>query len=117
MNLAYKRFKPDITDYRLSESQFRDQQYSAMINEMVILAQPAIGRHNSLPHFVGICFERSPNAAEFWPVLVLLKAGQGDLGAYMSQENIIGPQMLLRICGEIAKGIHAAHQCGRSCSP
>ena len=116
MNFAYKRFKPDLTNCRLSESQFRDQQYSAMINEMVILAQPAIRGHNSLPHFVGVCFERSPNAAEFWPVLVLVKAEQGDLGAYMSQENTTDPQVLLRVCGEIAKGIYAVHQCGRNCS-
>ena len=113
-SFAYKRFKPDVTNSQLSESQFREQQYAAMINEMCILSQPAIGGHNSFPHFVGVCFEHSPNATEFWPVLVMVKAERGDLEEYMSQEHAIGPQVSLRICGEIANGIHAVHRYGES---
>lgn len=58
----YKRFKPEVTDHRLSEAQFRELRYTAMINELIILAHPEIGGHNSIVRFVGICFELSPNA-------------------------------------------------------
>jgi len=59
---VYKRFKPEVTDHRLSEAQFQELQYMAVINELIILAHPEIGGHNSIVRFVGICFELSPNA-------------------------------------------------------
>src|SRR5271156_5639544 len=110
---VYKRFKPEVTDHRLSEAQFRELQYTAMINELIILARPEIGDHNSIVRFVGICFELSPNAVEVWPVIVLLKATRGDLATYMSQNESLGPARLLRFCGEIAKGVHTVHQYGK----
>jgi hypothetical protein len=45
---VYKRFKPEVTDHRLSEAQFRELQYTAMINELIIQARPEIGDHNSI---------------------------------------------------------------------
>ena len=110
---VYKRFKPEVTDHRLSEAQFRELQYAAMTNELIILAHPEIGDHNRIVRFVGICFELSPNAVEVWPVLVLLKATRGDLATYMSQNESLEPARLLRFCGEIAKGVHMVHQYGK----
>jgi serine/threonine protein kinase len=113
MTLVYKRFKSEVTDHRLSEAQFRELQYTAMINELIILAHPEIGGHNSIVRFVGICFELSPNAVEVWPILVLLKATRGDLATYMTQNESLEPARLLTLCGEIAKGVHRVHHYGK----
>src|SRR6266516_1167943 len=93
---AYKRFKPEVTDHRLSEAQFRELQYTTMINELIILAHPGIGDHINIVQYVGICFELSPNAVEVWPVLVLVKTTRVDLATYMSQNESLGPALLLR---------------------
>jgi hypothetical protein len=113
MTLVYKRFKSEVTDHRLSEAQFRELQYTAMVNELIILAHPEIGGHDSIVRFVGICFELSPNAVEVWPILVLLKATRGDLATYMTQNESLEPAHLLTLCGEIAKGVHRVHHYGK----
>lgn len=112
MTLVYKRFKSEVTDHRLSEAQFRELQYTAMINELIILARPEIGNRDGIVRFLGICFELSPNAVEVWPVLVLLKATRGDLATYMTQNESLEPARLLTLCCEIAKGVHRVHHYG-----
>ena len=62
---VYKRFKPEVTDHRLTEAQFRELQYTAMINELIILAHPEIGDHNSIVRFMWICLNYPPTLLRF----------------------------------------------------
>lgn len=111
---AFKRFKPDVTDSSLSLSQFRDIQYSAMINEMTILSCPPIKNHDSIIVFVGVGFELFSAREEVWPMLIFSKFNQGDLGAWMLRTQNLEGDILLGICGRAAKGIGALHDCSRS---
>ncbi|KUL90028.1 hypothetical protein ZTR_02801 [Talaromyces verruculosus] len=108
---AFKRFKPDNTNPSLSDSQFRDLQYSAMINEMTILSHPAIGEHDNITYFIGVGFELFSDTGEVWPMLIFSRLNQGDLGTYMAQSTSIQDgDILLGICGQVAKAVQILHK-------
>lgn len=117
MTFSYKRFRPEPTDPRYSDEQFRELQYAAIVNELTVLASPGLRDHDNIVRLVGICFELSPNNVDVWPVLVLLTANGGELARTAFIRKIVGEDILLRICGEIAKGLHALHRHGGSGIP
>jgi hypothetical protein len=112
---AFKRFKPDGTDPSLSEAQFRDLQYSAMIHEMTILSCPPIKNHGNIIVFIGVGFELFPATGEVWPMLIFSKFNQGDLVTYMFHAQNLEEDILLAICGEVAKGVQVLHDCSKPC--
>lgn len=114
VTLAFKRFKVEITNPRITEQEFRNLQNDAIINELIVLSNRPIYEHVNTADFVGLCFEISPTAVSVWPVLVFTKATQGDLGTMMNKGNQHGSVFLLGVCTVIAKGIYILHKCGKS---
>ena len=115
LTFAFKRFKPEVTDARLSETQFRDQQFDAVVTEMTLLACETVRDHPCISPFVGLCFELSPvTRGEVWPVLVFSKSNEGDLASFISRTHEpLDSGLLLGICGEVARGINILHAVGR----
>lgn len=114
VTLAFKRFKVEVTDPRLTQQDFRSLQYDAMINELTVLSNRAIRQHSNIAVFVGLCFEMSPGADAVWPVLAFTKSTHGDLGILLTQGDQQEPDFLLGVCTEIAQGIEILHKCGKS---
>ncbi|KAK4227124.1 hypothetical protein QBC38DRAFT_455500 [Podospora fimiseda] len=107
---SFKRFKPDPGNSGYSERQLRRLQYKAATNEMAILSCSAIRDHPNITLFVGVGFEVIPSPVSVRPVLVFSKATAGGLDSFVTDnQNQIDDDVLLGICGEVAKGLDALH--------
>jgi serine/threonine protein kinase len=113
MAFAFKRFRPDVTDPRLSEAQFRDQQYSAIINEMKILSHPPIKRHDNITMLIGVGFELFPETGQVWPVLIFSKFNRGDLASFILLNEDLSAETRLGICGQVANAVQGLHSCSQ----
>jgi hypothetical protein len=114
IEFAFKRFKRINSNAALSEADFRNLQYDAMISEMVTLSCPQIYDHPNIVNLEGLCWELLPGSDEVWPVLAFRKAEGGDLLHFMSSPDALefGSDDLLAVCGEVAKGLRIMHLCG-----
>lgn len=54
VTLAFKRFKVEVTDLRITEQEFLNLQYDAIINELIILSNRTIYGHVNTVDFVGL---------------------------------------------------------------
>ena len=117
VSLAFKRFRPLPADQRLSEAQFRDHQYEAIIAELSVYSRAAVLGHPNIAEFVGLCFELVPgegeggkHESEVRPVLVLTKYNQGTLDTFIDQCDPLDGENMLNVCGEVAKGLNVLHR-------
>jgi hypothetical protein len=118
VSLAFKRFRPHPANQWLSEAQFRDRQYEAMIVELSVFSRAAVLRHPNIAEFVGLCFElvsvKEENGEqhedEVWPVLVLVKYNQGTLDTFIDRCDPLDGDTMIKICGEVAKGLSVLHR-------
>ena len=117
MQFAFKRFRPDLIDTNLSETQFRKRQYDAMINEITILSSQTIKDHANIALLIGVGFDVVQPTGQIWPVLVFFKANCGDLVAFISENQSVAEDLLLGICCEVSKGLHALHDCSEPSDP
>ncbi len=123
--LLYKRFRRDVPAEYVArfgadqaESQFREMQFAAMMNEMTILAHKGLsGTYDGVVRLMGVCFEPlPPSGLQVWPILVLLKAHHGDLAASVTAQpmwRFLADESLLNLCGLLAQAIHGVHRCGK----
>jgi serine/threonine protein kinase len=110
---AFKRFRAESLDPDMTEEKFREMQYNAMIAEVTILGCQAIRSHPNIVTFIGLGFEVARCGEQIWPALVFSKAQHGDLSKFVSESESLGIDVLLSICGEVAKGLQTMHSYGK----
>ena len=108
-SLAFKRFKSHPDDENLPVSEFRDYQYEAMTTEMMILSRFSLIKYVNITRLIGLCFEPSAMYNEVWPVLLFIKYNEGDLERFRVKKGFLDEELMLKICGEVAKGLHILH--------
>lgn len=109
ISLAFKRFKEYPSDPRMSQSEFRDLQYEAVISELTVFGCRPVLLHHCIIEFVGLSFEICLSQNDVRPVLVFTKANKGDLATFRDSIDDLGEDVMIATCGEIAKGIHVLH--------
>jgi len=108
-SLAFKRFHSAGMRLPFTRDEVLDLQYNAMASEIAVLGSEEMRRHPNITTLQGISFDVVPESDEVQPVLVFSKATVGNLVQFIAGQNIVNPETLLAVCGEVAKAIRAMH--------
>lgn len=97
---AFKRTTPKMTDKK---------RYRALLCEILALKAPAVQDHPNINQIEGIAWDIQGGIV--WPVLVFSKANLGSLKAFAKGDAWDGLSFehSLRLCVDIALGLHALH--------
>ena len=105
-SFAFKRFRGDST-YNSDD----DTPFQAVINEMIVLSNPAVLDHPYVVTLQGICWDISTDGDQVWPVLVFEKSVHGDLFEFVKvgPGSSLSTQEKLKLCTDIGIAIRDMH--------
>lgn len=112
---AFKRFNHINPNSDLSDEQFLNQQYNALIAEIIALSSPHIYNHPNIVNLEGISWEILDDSVGVFPVLVFRRAECGDLRRFLSSPEAVDLSFddRLAICVEVVRALKIMHECGR----